>query len=226
MAEPRILIVEDDKKIIELLGDYLKESGFKTSAMTRGDRVIHEVRSNPPDLIILDIKLPGKDGMTICRELRTFSKVPILILTAKVDEIDRVLGLELGADDYVCKPFSPRELVTRVKAILRRTYTEPDESELTAGPITINPERYNVTIAGENLRLTPIEFELLKLMVSRPDQLFTRDDFVSHIHGYDLDNKRVIDSHIKNLRRKIDEIVPENNLIQTIYGMGYSLNIL
>ena len=226
MTEPKILIVEDDKKIAELLGDYLKEAGFKTSALRRGDTVIHEVRYNPPDLIILDIMLPGKDGMTICRELRTFSSIPILILTAKVEEIDRILGLELGADDYVCKPFSPRELVTRVKAILRRTYTDPTESELAAGPITINPDRHNVTIAGETLRLTPIEFELLKLMVSRPYNVFTRSDFFSSVQGYDFDgSERVIDSHIKNLRKKIDEIMPEKNLIRTVYGIGYSLNL-
>jgi len=226
LAEPKVLIVEDDKKITELLSDYLKQEGFQFSVLTRGDMVIHEVRRNPPDLIILDIMLPGKDGMTICRELRTFSKVPILILTAKVEEVDRILGLEFGADDYMCKPFSPREVVTRVKAILRRTYSEPIKSGLIAGPITINLDEHNVTVWGKTLRPTPNEFELLKLMVSQPNKVFTRIDFVSSLQGYDFDgSERIIDSHIKNLRKKMDEILPGNNLIQTVYGIGYSLSI-
>ena len=222
-AEPKVLIVEDDKKISELLSDYLKQAGFNVSALNRGDTVIHEVRRNPPDLIILDIMLPGKDGMTICGEVRTFSKVPILILTAKGEEIDRILGLELGADDYVCKPFSPREVVTRIKAILRRTCSEPTGSGLVAGPITINPDEHHATVWGKTLHLTPNEFKLLKLMVSHPNKVFTRMDFVSNLQGYN-GSERIIDKHIKNIREKMDEIQPGNNLIQTVYGIGYLLN--
>jgi two-component system, OmpR family, response regulator BaeR len=225
MAKRNILIVEDDSKIAEILSDYLEKADFNVSIIKRGDTVISFVKFNPPDVILLDLMLPGKDGMTICREIRAFSNVPILIITAKVEEIDRLLGLELGADDYICKPFSPREVVARVKAVLRRIPGEQVETELTAGPITINQEKHSVTIGHENLHLTPIEFELLKLMVSRPHNLFTRDDFVSHIHGYDLENTRVIDSHIRNIRKKISQIMPDGNLIQTVYGMGYSLSL-
>lgn len=226
MTEQNILIVEDDKKITELLTDYLEQSGFKISVLDCGDHVIREVMSNPPNLIILDIMLPGKDGMTICRELRAFSKTPVIMLTGKVEEIDRVLGLELGADDYICKPFSLRELVVRIKNVLRRSYGGQVNEKLIAGPITIYPDCHDAIIGGENLRLTPNEFELLKLMAFRPNKVFTRSDFVSSIQGYDFKgSERVIDSHIKNLRKKISKVMPENNIIQTIYGIGYLLNV-
>lgn len=228
MLGRKILIVEDDEKIADLLKDYLLKEGFDVSSMSRGDMVVTNVKCNPPDFIILDIMLPGKDGITVCKEIRTFSSVPILMLTAKVDEIDRVLGLELGADDYVCKPFSPRELVTRIKTILRRTQYEYEEigEEMVAGPIRINPVTYNATIDGKNLLLTPIEFELLKIMVAQPRNVFTRSDFVCSIQGDNFNgSERIIDSHIKNLRQKMDEVVPGNTLIQTVYGMGYSLNL-
>ena len=181
---------------------------------------------NPPDVILLDLMLPGKDGLTICREIRSFSKVPILILTAKVEEIDRLLGLELGADDYISKPFSPREVVARIKAVLRRSNLEPVEKILVAGPITINPDSHKATVGDSDLRLTPNEFELLKVMVSRPGRVFTRSDLVSKVQGYDSDGyNRTIDSHIKNLRKKVNERIPGNNIIQTIYGIGYSVNV-
>ena len=227
MTGCKILVVEDEKKINELLKEYLVKAGYMVSVLDHGDRVIPEVKSNSPDLIILDIMLPGKDGIAICQEIRSFSKVPILMLTARVDEIDRLLGLELGADDYVCKPFSPREVVARVKAILRRFgHNEymPDEKVI-AGPVTIDPVNYNATIEGKRLRLTPNEFEILKLMASQPAEVFKRSDLISNIHGYESkDSERTIDSHIKNLRKKIDEVLPGNTLIRTVYGMGYSLS--
>jgi two-component system, OmpR family, response regulator BaeR len=226
MGKRKILIVEDDKKIAELLSDYLEQANFNVSILKRGDTVISEVRLNPPDVILLDIMLPGKDGMTICREIRSFSKVPILMLTAKVEEIDRLLGLELGADDYICKPFSPREVVARIKAVLRRSNPEPAEERLIAGPITINPDSHKATVGEADLRLTPNEFELLKVLVSRPGRVFTRSDLVSKIQGYDFDGyDRTIDSHIKNLRKKIDELLPGNKIIQTVYGIGYSFSV-
>ena len=226
MGKRKILIVEDDKKIAELLADYLEQSNFNVSILKRGDTVISEVRLNPPDAILLDIMLPGKDGMTICREIRAFSKVPILMLTAKVEEIDRLLGLELGADDYICKPFSPREVIARIKAVLRRSNPEPAEEKLTAGPITINPDSHKASVGDSDLRLTPNEFELLKVLVSRPGRVFTRSDLVSKIQGYDFDGyDRTIDSHIKNLRKKIDELLPGNKIIQTVYGIGYSFSV-
>jgi two-component system, OmpR family, response regulator BaeR len=240
-AGQKILIVEDDEKIADLLSDYLKDSGFVVSALYRGDQVVQEVILNPPDLILLDIILPGKDGMTICRELRAFSRIPILILSGKAEEIDRLMGLELGADDYICKPFSLREVVARVKAILRRVVVEPKDEKLTVGPISINLNNHNATIEGRNLRLTPVEFELLRIMSLRPHDVFTRDDLLSRIgannsdHPRPTDDKkmtecnydyeRTIDSHIKNLRKKLGKILPDNNLIRTVYGIGYSLKI-
>lgn len=226
----QVLIIEDDKKIAKLLSDYLERDGFNVSVFYRGDGIVKEVKDHPPDIIILDIMLPGKDGLTICSEIRSFSNVPIMMLTAKVEEIDRVLGLELGADDYMCKPFSPREIVTRVKTILRRTQPMPEpeqiEDEIVVGPIIITPESYNAKINGKSLGLTPIEFEMLKLMASRPGNVFTRNDFVRRIQGNDFDGSvRIIDSHIKNLRKKIDKALPSNKLIQTIYGIGYALNM-
>jgi len=191
--------------------------------------VIREVKLNPPDLIILDIMLPGKDGMTICSEILAFSKVPILILTAKMEEIDRIRGLELGADDYMCKPFSPREVVARVKAILRRATPsyEQTENKISVGPITIHRESYNVTIEKIKLHLTPHEFELLKLMANHPNYVFSRGDLLSSLQGDDNfdSSERIIASHIKNLRKKMDEVLPDNNLIQTVYGVGYLLCI-
>jgi len=241
----KILVVEDDIKIVELLRDYLGQSGFEVSALYNGDQVIRDVKLNPPDLIILDIMLPYKDGITICRELRNFSKVPIIIISAKTEEIDRVLGLELGADDFICKPFSLREVVARIKAILRRT--KPEEEKLIAGPIIIYNESFKVIAGKDELQLTPSEFELLKTLASEPCNVFTRSDLVSKLQASDSkvyngekdnpfknpnkktndseDYHRTIDSHIRNLRIKIEKALPANNLIQTIYGIGYSFNL-
>lgn len=239
----KILIVEDDEKIAKLLGDYLKDAGFGVLALDRGDNVVREVRRNPPDLIILDIILPGKDGLTICRELRTFTRIPILILSGKAEEVDRLLGLELGADDYMCKPFSPREVVARVRAILRRGPFEMADKKMTAGPITINLDSYGVTVGGRAINLTLIEFKLLKLLSARPFDVFTRNDILSSIWGNGSDDQssqsryiggfeekssntdydRTIDAHIKNLRKKLENALPHSNLIKTVYGMGYTL---
>jgi two-component system, OmpR family, response regulator BaeR len=240
-AGQKILIVEDDEKIAGLLSDYFHNSGFVVSALSRGDQVVQEVMLDRPDLIILDIVLPGKDGITVCRELRTFSQIPILIISGKVDEIDRLLGLEIGADDYICKPFSPREVVARAKAILRRVVFEPKDEKVTVGPISINLNNHNATIEGRNLKLTPVEFELLTAMSLRPHDVFTRDNLLSRIGANNPDHprltevkkmtecnyeyERTIDSHIKNLRKKLGEILPDNNLIRTVYGIGYSLEI-
>jgi two-component system, OmpR family, response regulator BaeR len=226
MGKQNILIVEDDKKIAGLLTDYLRQANFSVSMLVSGERVADEVRINRPDLILLDLMLPEKDGLTICSEIRAFSRVPILIISGKIEEIDRLLGLELGADDYICKPFSPREVVARIKAILRRVFPEPDEAKFVAGPITIIPESHNAMVGDSNLSLTPNEFELLKVLISRPGRVFTRSDLVSMIQGYAFDGcERIIDSHIKNLRKKVDEHLPGNNIIQTVYGVGYSVNI-
>jgi len=221
----RILVVEDDPKITRLLKAYLEQEGFTVTTLNRGDTVVHDVRAHPPDLMLLDIMLPGKDGMTLCREIRGFSNMPILMLTAKVEEIDRLLGLELGADDYICKPFSPREVVARVKAVLRRAYPESKEEKLVAGPVTIDIAGHCATIHGVDLQLTPNEFGLLKVLMARPGRVYTRSDLVSRIQGYDYEGyDRTIDSHIKNLRKKISIHLPDQKIIRTIYGVGYLFN--
>jgi two-component system, OmpR family, response regulator BaeR len=226
MGKQKILIVEDDNKLAELLRDYLKASNFNVSILNRGDKVISEMHHpTPPDVILLDLMLPGKDGLTICTEIRSFSSVPILIISAKVDEIDRLLGLELGSDDYICKPFSPREVVARVKAILRRIDPAPEEENLVAGPITINTDTHKAKIGDSDLCLTRFEFELLRTLVSRPGRVFPRSDLVSKTERYAHEGyDRTIVSHIKNLRKKIDDVLPGNTIIKTIYGVGYSIN--
>jgi two-component system response regulator BaeR len=226
MGKPKILIVDDDRKITGILSDYLNHENFKTTVLNSGDVVISEIRHNPPDAILLDLMLPGKDGLTLCKEIRSFSKVPILIISAKIDEIDRLLGLEIGADDYICKPFSPREVVARTKAILRRYYPEPVEEQFVAGNLKIDPSGHKAIVGESDLHLTPNEFELLKALVSHPGRVFTRSDLVFKIQGYDSDgDDRAIDSHIKNLRKKMDDVLPGNHIIQTVYGVGYSINV-
>lgn len=226
MAMQKILIVEHDDKIAGLLDDYLKQADFSVSRLTSGDMAVPEVQCNRPNLILLDDMLPDKDGLTICREIHSFSRVPVIMISSRSEEIDRLLALELGADDYICKPFSPREVVARVKSILRRVCPEPQEVRLTAGPITVNPDSHSVTVGATDLRLTPNEFELLRVLVSRPGRVFTRSDLVSKIQGYDFDGcNRTIDTHVKNLRKKVEGLLPGTRIIQTIYGIGYSVNV-
>ena len=225
VSQRKVLIVEDDPKIAQLLKDYLEQDGFVVTTLSRGDTVVHDVRAHPPDLIFLDIMLPGKDGLTLCREIRGFSNVPIIVLTAKVEEIDRLLGLELGADDYICKPFSPREVVARVKAVLRRTHPESIEEKLVAGSITLDIAGHYATIHDVDLQLTPNEFGLLKVLMARPGRVYTRGDLVSRVQGYDFEGyDRTIDSHIKNLRKKISTHLPGQKIIRTIYCVGYTFN--
>jgi two-component system response regulator BaeR len=218
----RILIVEDETKIAEVLRDYLKAAGFAVSCLFQGDGVISAVRDNPPDLILLDVMLPGKDGMEICRGIRKFSAVPIIMITARVEEIDRLIGLELGADDYICKPFSPREVVARVKAVLRRVFSTPDAKRLVAGPIILDEEMRQVTIGNEALNLTPSEFGLLQVMMAHPGRVYSRNELISKVQGYDFEGyDRTIDTHVKNLRKKIASRIPGEEIISTVYGVGY-----
>jgi len=226
MEDKKVLIVEDDKKIADLVCDYLIAAGFSVSVLNRGDWVVDEVRNNPPDLILLDIMLPGKDGISICSEIRLFSNVPIIICTAKVEEIDRILGLEIGADDYICKPFSPREVVARIKGMLRRCNGTQDERVLVVGPITIGLENHKATIFDKQLHLTPNEFELLRILTSNPHKVFRRNDLMLNLKRYDPEcNDRIIDSYMKNLRKKIDGVSPGTNIIKTVYKIGYSLDV-
>jgi two-component system response regulator BaeR len=222
MTSRHILIVEDEEKIASLLCDYLKEAGFRTSTQNDGDRVIAQIKKDPLDLILLDIMLPGKNGMELCREIRQFSNIPIIMITARVEEIDRLLGLELGADDYICKPFSPREVVARVKAIFRRLQAEPKTHNLVVGSISLDDKTHQVMIAKQLLNLTPNEFGLLKIMMSQPNRVFSRSELINRVQGYDFEGyDRTIDSHIKNLRKKIAEKLPGQEIISTVYGIGY-----
>jgi two-component system, OmpR family, response regulator BaeR len=219
-----ILIVEDEAKIRDVLRDYLERDGYRVTCMERGDTVIPMVKESPPDLILLDIMLPGMDGMEVCRGVRKFSQVPVLMLTARVEEIDCVLGLELGADDYITKPFRPREVAARIKAVLRRFQPEQKEPTLRACSIELNTQTHQVTILGQEVKLTPIEFNLLRLMMEHPGRVFPRTELVSRVQGYDFDGyDRTVDTHIKNLRRKIAVILPEQEVIGSVHGVGYKL---
>jgi two-component system response regulator BaeR len=225
MASKRILVVEDEDKITRLLCEYLEDAAFQTSSQADGNRVIAQVKKEQPDLILLDIMLPGKDGMELCREIRQFSNVPIIMITARVEEIDRLLGLQLGADDYICKPFSPREVVARVKAIFRRVHAQPLSPHLVVGAISLDDETHQVMIDQQALGLTPNEFALLKIMMSRPNRVFSRSELISRVQGYDFEGyDRTIDTHIKNLRKKIAKILPDQEIISTVYGVGYRFN--
>jgi two-component system, OmpR family, response regulator BaeR len=220
-----ILVAEDEVKIAGILQDYLEKAGFRVSCLARGDLVVPYVRQKQPALILLDIMLPGMDGMEICREVRRFSDVPIIMITARVEEIDRLLGLELGADDYVCKPFSPRELVARVKAVLRRVYAPPTDKTLLVGEISLIPETRQVLVGGHELKLTPCEYNLLKTLLGHPNRIFSRNELINVVQGYDFEGyERTIDSHIKNLRKKIALCLLGKEVISTIYGVGYKLN--
>lgn len=226
MAGQYVLIVEDESKIAELLRDYLVAAGFPVTIIGRGDSALAEVRSHPPTLVLLDIMLPGMDGMEVCREIRKFSTVPIIMITARVEEIDRIVGLELGADDYVCKPFSPREIVARVKAVLRRSQPQPIEQQLKAGPVSMDCATREVSVGGKRVSLTPNEFALLKALMARPNRVFTRGELLDLVQGYSFDGyERTIDSHIKNLRKKLAVGLPEGEVISTVYGVGYKLGV-
>ncbi len=226
MPSEQILVVEDETKISDLLRDYLQKDGYKVTCLSRGDQVLPQIRRQMPGLILLDIMLPGMDGTEVCREIRKQWDVPIIMITARVEEVDRILGLELGADDYVCKPFSPREVVARVKALLRRSRPKPGGSRMSAGPVSLDPERFLVEIDGRALKLTPNEFALLKILIGRPDRVFSRSELVTRIQGYEYEgDERTIDSHIKNLRKKINQVLPDREVIVTVYGIGYKLTL-
>lgn len=226
MLKKHILIVEDEGKITQLLCDYLTRAGYRATTLGHGGQVISYVRGEMPDLILLDIMLPGMDGMAICRELRQFSSVPVIMITARVDEIDRLLGLELGADDYICKPFSPREVVARVKAVLRRGHVKTDGHKIALGPFVLDEETYEAKAGGHLLDLTASEFKLLKVLMNRPNRVFSRSELIERVLGYNFEGyERTIDSHIKNLRKKIAKFYPDQEFIGSIYGVGYKFSI-
>ncbi|MFT5580318.1 MAG: two-component system response regulator BaeR [Paraglaciecola psychrophila] len=219
-----ILIVEDEKKIAALQADYFNSNGFEAHCVYHGDHVIDAVKSLNPVAILLDVALPGKDGMTLCREIRAFSEVAILMVTARVDEIDRLLGLELGADDYICKPFSPREVVARVKATLRRSQ-RPAKTD-SEPSLVLNDNHYSACYDGRELNLTAVEFKLLKQLASEPGRIFSREQLMNNMYpDQRIVSDRTIDSHIKKLRKKIAEHCAGVNFIHSLYGVGYKYEI-
>jgi two-component system response regulator BaeR len=210
-----IYIVEDEAELAALVADYLRAAGFAPVLFHDGAAALAAIRSSMPALVVLDLMLPGLDGLALTREVRGFSTVPIVMVTARVEEIDRLLGLELGADDYLCKPFSPRELVARVKAILRR-------AGVAATPLAIDAAACRASVHGRPLDLTRTEFALLAALASRPGQVFSRARLLELAHEDSLEvTDRAIDSHIKNLRRKLDAAAPGFEPIRAIYGLGY-----
>jgi two-component system response regulator BaeR len=215
----RVLVIEDDRKISELLQDYLRADGFDVSAVFDGSLAVREIESNPPTVIILDLLLPGKDGLSICKAVRAFSDVPIMMLTARVDEIDRLLGLDIGADDYVCKPFSPREVVARVRAMVRRS-----TGKVTAAPLpwAVDDDAFRIKWRGHLLPLTRIEFFMVRLLFSRPGRVFSREQLLSSVYEDQRDiSDRAIDTHIKNIRKKIQSVDSGFEAIVSVYGLGY-----
>jgi two-component system response regulator BaeR len=222
-----ILVVEDEPKIAQLLVDYLQQDGFKVTVLGEGTDAVEIIREREPGFLILDLMLPGKDGLTICREVRQFSNVPIMMLTARVDEIDRLIGLELGADDYVCKPFSPREVVARVRTIQRRLQQQPavaSDTELNYRDITLYLERYECIAQGQSIELTPVEFKMLRGFMSQPGRVFSRDQLMDISYPDErIVSDRTIDTHVKNLRKKLAQSVHEEELIHSIYGVGYKI---
>jgi two-component system response regulator BaeR len=218
MAE-RILIVEDEEKLAGLLRDYLAQEGYEASVLHRGDEVEGWMRSHPVDLVLLDLMLPGKSGLEVCKALRAATDVSIIMVTARIDEVDRLLGLELGADDYICKPFSPREVVARVKAVLRRTRRDPGIAETS---LKLDHDAFKATLGGNDLGLTAIEYQLLKVLAAHPGRIYTRDQLIDAMYRDErVVSDRTVDSHIKKIRRKIAALEPGRELIHSLYGVGY-----
>jgi two-component system, OmpR family, response regulator BaeR len=218
-----ILVVEDEPKLAALLVDYLRAASFAPRVLDNGLAVVPAVRANPPELVLLDLMLPGCDGLQVCRELRSFTDLPIIMMTARVEEIDRLLGLELGADDYICKPYSPREVVARVKAVLRRQAGRAQTGGGVAG-LVIHPGAYRAALQGVALDLTPVEFRLLEALAAQPGRVFSRAALLERIYDdHRIVSDRTVDSHIKNLRRKLSAAAPDSDLVQSVYGVGYRL---
>jgi two-component system response regulator BaeR len=215
-----ILIVEDEPKIAALLHDYLEAQGaYHADVLARGDQVEEWLATHTPDLILLDVMLPGLDGLEVCKRVRRVSQVPIIMITARVEEIDRLLGLELGADDYICKPFSPREVVARVRAVLRRG--APGHSARALG-LEIDPGRFSATLNGAALTLTPVEFALLHALSAQAGRIFSRQQLMDVMYSdYRVVMDRAVDTHIKNLRKKLAQVVADREFIESVYGLGY-----
>ncbi|MCB9484204.1 MAG: response regulator transcription factor [Dehalococcoidia bacterium] len=219
-----ILVVDDEPRIVDIARDYLARAGFQVTAAADGPAALEAARRDRPDLVVLDLGLPGMDGLDVARRLREDGDVPIVILTARDEEVDRILGLELGADDYVTKPFSPRELVARVRAVLRRgerAQVEPGEV-LRAVGVVVDVPRMRVTVGDQHVELTPTEFQLLQTLVAQPGRVFTRAQLLDALHGIAFESyERAIDTHVKNIRRKLEPEPHRPRYLLTVHGIGY-----
>ena len=218
-----VLVVEDEIEIARVVRDYLRNAGFEVIVVGDGGSAVASVRSAKPDLLVLDLGLPGRDGLDVAREIRRWSNTPIVMLTARGDETDRIVGLEIGADDYVVKPFSPKELVARVRAVLRRTRTAARGDEIVrAGDVEIDTAKMRVSVGGTQVDLTPTEFQLLATLAREPGRVFTRSQLLDAVHGVAIESyERAIDAHVKNLRRKIEPTPGSPRYVVTVHGVGY-----
>jgi len=224
----KVLVVDDDEKIVKVLVTYLVKEGYMTETAMDGRSAVEKARQWQPDIVLLDVMLPELDGLGVCKEIRRDSDVPIIMLTARDAETDRIIGLEIGADDYVTKPFSPRELIARIRAILRRTIPagrrENNGNVLRAGAIVLNQDNHTLTVQGNPVELTPTEHKLLELFLTHPGQVLSRLQLIEKVQGYAFEGyERTVDSHIKNLRKKIGDSYGEPHYIKTVYGVGYKL---
>ena len=222
-AVKRVLVVEDEVKIARLVRDYLRQAGFDVLEATDGPGALSLARAERPDMIVLDLGLPGMDGYDVTRALRASSSVPIIMLTARSEESDRIVGLELGADDYIVKPFSPRELVARIRAVLRRADATLGGGEVVrAGPLTIDIPKMRVSVDGAEVDLTSTEFDILLTLARQPGRIYTRAQLLDAVHGTSFESyERSVDAHIKNIRRKIEPDPKHPTLVLTVYGVGY-----
>ena len=218
-----VLVVEDEIEIARVVRDYLRNAGFEVIVVGDGGSAVASVRSAKPDLLVLDLGLPGRDGLDVAREIRRWSDTPIVMLTARGDETDRIVGLEIGADDYVVKPFSPKELVARVRAVLRRTRTAARGDEIVrAGDVEIDTAKMRVSVGGTQVDLTPTEFQLLATLAREPGRVFTRSQLLDAVHGVAIESyERAIDAHVKNIRRKIEPTPGSPRYVVTVHGVGY-----
>lgn len=224
LTKPTILVVDDDRKTVELICMYLEKDGYLVLPAYDGRQALYLARNKQPGLIILDLMLPRVDGLDVCRILRAESKVPIIMLTAKSTEDDKLVGLDLGADDYVTKPFSPRELVARVRAVLRRASAQEDSgpAEIRYGELVVDFVRHEARVQEESVHLTPKEFSILETLIKQPGRVFSRLELLEHAFGFDYGGfERTVDVHVMNLRKKIEPDPSQPKFIQTIYGLGY-----
>lgn len=220
----RILLVEDEQDIAGVLSDYLRHAGHEVEHIDNGTTALARAMAQPPDLVLLDVMLPGTGGIEILRAIRARSSLPVIMITARVEEVDRLIGLELGADDYVCKPFSPREVVARVKAVLRRSGADlTAATPTTAGSLLLDDGQWRVTLQGTSFALTRREFRLLEVLARQPGRIFSRTQLLELAYEDVLDvNERAIDSHVKNLRRKLAAAAPGHEWIRSVYGIGFA----